>query len=180
MKLKGFKTFTIVALLAVCLLLAVWGYVLYEYTLVQWWLPVAAALFLGVVTSPLFSGLSRFVTDSSNKWTNTVCSLAIAGTLSYFALLGCNFWLADPDSAHKEKVEILEKHQEKKQKYRRVGRGRMVPTNDYYYEYSFTVRFEDGTVKTIPASAKAYARTRAGRMRTYTLRTGALGYKVIK
>ena len=104
-----------------CLLLSVFGYVLYERTIIDWWLPVGAALMMATFMSPLISKFSRFLTKSQSKWLNTVCSLAVAGTLSYFSLLGCNYWFSDPASEHKENAVVIEKIKDKRQKYRRYA-----------------------------------------------------------
>lgn len=115
-----------------------------------------------------------------SKWLNAVCSLIIAGTLTYFALLGCNYWFSDPTSQVKEQVTVIEKFRKEHQRYRRVGRNRMAPSGEHYYSYSIVVKFSDGTVKEIPTAQSAYSRTRINSSLTYNVGVGCLGFRVIK
>lgn len=168
------------AVIMICLVASVGGYVIYERTLVEWWKPIAAATVLSLFLSPLTFPLSKFVTAMQSRWINTVCSLIIAGTLSYFALLGCNYWWANEASECEETVTVIEKQRSEHQRYRRVGRNRMAPTGEHYYSYSVVVKFSDGTIKEIKLPQSAYSRTRINSTLTYRVSEGGLGFKVIK
>lgn len=177
---KGFVYFVIIVIPAICLFLAVWGYVLFERTLVEWWIPVAGAIFLAVFITPLLIPVSRKITTSYNKWINSMCSFLMSGTLAYFALLGCNYWYADAGSQHEITGTVVEKIVNEQRRYRRVGRGRMAPTGERYYNYYIVVRFDGDYVKKMQVSAKSYSRIRTGSERTYNLQKGLLGFNVIK
>lgn len=163
-----------------CLFLGVWGYVLFERTIIPWWIPVVAATVFGIFLSPFLLPLSKMITTSQERWVNIMCSLAMADTLCYFALLGSNYWLADTGTAHKEDVTVVEKIKEQHNKYRRSGRGRVISTGEYYYNYFYVVKFSDGTLKKTPANPKSYHRTRTNSTITLNIQKGALGIDVIR
>lgn len=177
---NGFTYFVRIVIPVICLFLAVWGYVLYESTLVKWWIPVTGAIFMAVFIMPLLLPVSRKITTIENYWLNSMCSLIMAGTLAYFTLLGVNYWLADAGTEHEIKGTVIEKIADEQRRYRRVGRGRMVPTGERYYNYYIVVEFEGDHVKKMPVNAKAYSRIRTGSVRTYHQLKGLLGFYVIK
>ncbi len=177
--MKG-KLVNIVRVVAasIVLLMATFGYICYEKTLVVWWLPILFSFLLSLLTFPLFSGCWQRMAGTKGIVTLFCHFYAVGGTC-YFLLLGSNYFWADSSSGWKEEVYILEKENVVKtissrsgRRYRNVHR-----TVHYYY---LTVRFIDGTCKQVPVSLSVYNRARENGTYIFNMQRGLFGFRVIK
>ena len=153
------------------------GYVIYENTLSEWWIPVGVALMIAAATFPFYKKWSWLTTDDS-KILNFLCHLICVGTMSYALFLAGNYWLVDPASTQEEEVVVHKKYVEKHKKTRRVGRRRYV-ADGVRKEYYMEVTFANGTVKALHVSLSTYNKTRQGATKTLTLQKGFFGLPVI-
>lgn len=156
---------------------AVVGYVIYERTLVEWWLPVVTAAVVAVVTLPLARKSWRWLVGGDNTFL-TLCHLYVAGGLVYGLLLTANGLLTDAASAYEEEVTVLGKEHVTRRTGYRSGRHYRTTSRvtDNYY---LTVRFADGTVKELPVSRDAYYRAHKDRPRKVSVERGLLGFRVV-
>ena len=132
-------------MLFLLLISGVIGYIIYEDTLSEWWIPVGVALMIAVATFPFYMRWA-WLTAGDNKIVNFLCHLVCVGVMSYALFLVGNDCLADPASMQEEEVVVQRKYQETHKKTRRVGKRRYVPDGvrkEYYLEVAFT----NGTMK---------------------------------
>ncbi|MCM1079478.1 MAG: hypothetical protein NC344_09900 [Bacteroidales bacterium] len=167
-----------VMVMLVALVLGILGYVCYERTLVDWWLPVLVAVVIAVVTVPLMRGRWSWLVGEDRTF-DLLCHLYVTGCLAYFLFLCGNYFLASKESMHEETVTVEErKHTTRDtgyrsgRRYRRSGRQ----THSYY----LSVRLEDGSLKDMPVTSKYYSRVRTGGTIDIRLQDGAFGFRVIK
>ncbi|MCM1313316.1 MAG: hypothetical protein NC206_11555 [Bacteroides sp.] len=172
------KTFFRVLAFSVVLAAATFGYVCYEKTLVEWWLPVLASAILALLTLPFFSVHWRILTGMKGA-VNYLCHLYVVGGIGYFLLLGGNFLFSAPSSACKEEVRVLEKEHLVKNVTSRSGRRYRTVRRTIHYYY-LTVCFADGTCKKVPVSLSLYNRSHKDGVCIFTLQRGLLGFRVIK
>lgn len=150
----------------------------YGMTIIRWWIPCAWGAGVGVVSAPLlFRGAGR-LTGISRRWVNLIVSWACVAIVAAFLFLGSNRWLADDSRSHTEQVTVTGKYTEERTRYRRVGRGRMVPAGKYN-EYFVTVAFQSGATKHFVVTPSRYVGIRQGTRMEFTLTRGAWGYPVI-
>ena len=142
--------------------------VVYEDTLVDWWIPVGVVLIVGWI----------WLTTMDDKVINCCCHLVCVGAISCVLFLGGNYWFADSASAHEEEVMVQNKYIETHKKSRRVGRHRYVP-DGVRKEYYLQVTFENGNVETLHVSPSTYNKTKTGRSKILTLQKGLFGLPVI-
>ena len=160
-------------MLFLLLISGVIGYIIYEDTLSEWWIPVGVALMIAVATFPFYMRWA-WLTAGDNKIVNFLCHLVCVGVMSYALFLVGNYWLADPASMQEEEVVVQRKYQETHKKTRRVGKRRYVPDGvrkEYYLEVAFT----NGTMKTLHVPLSTYNKT----TKTLTLQKGFFGLPVI-
>ena len=166
-----------VLMLFLLLISGVIGYIIYEDTLSEWWIPVGVALMIAIATFPFYMRWA-WLTAGDNKIVNFLCHLVCVGVMSYALFLVGNYWLADPASMQEEEVVVQRKYQETHKKTRRVGTRRYVPDGvrkEYYLEVAFT----NGTMKTLHVPLSTYNKTRQGATKTLTLQKGFFGFPVI-
>lgn len=153
------------------------GYVIYEDTLTEWWIPVGVALMMAAVTFPFYKKWS-WLTAGDNKTLNLLSHLVCVGTISCALFLAGNYWLADPASTQEEEVMVQKKYQETHKKTRRVGKRRYV-SDGVRKEYYLEVAFANGNVETLHVSLSTYNKARKGKTKTLTLQKGFFGLPVI-
>lgn len=167
-----------VTAMLVVLVLGALGYVFYEKTLVVWWLPVAVALAVAVVTLPLLRGRWSWWVGKDKTY-DLLCHFYVMCCVAYFAFIGGNWFLADESTVRQEEVMVEEKRHSERDTSHRAGR-RYYRSGRKSHSYYLTVRLEDGSLKEMPVTVKAYNRVRAGRPVTISLQEGAFGFRVIK
>lgn len=150
----------------------------YSMTIIPPREPFMWALAAGVVFAPLLSRSVGRLTGISRRWVNLIVSGTCVAIVAAFLFLGSNRWLADDLRSHTEQVTVTGKYTEERTRYRRIGRGRMVPAGKYN-EYFVTVSFRSGATKHFAVTASRYVSTRTGARMEFTLTRGAWGYPVI-
>lgn len=150
----------------------------YGMTIIRWWIPCAWGAGVGVVSAPLLSRGTGRLTGISRRWVNLIVSGVCVAIVTAFLFLGSNRWLADDSLSHTEQVTVTGKYTEERTRYRRVGRGRMVPAGKYN-EYFVTVAFQSGATKRLTVTPSRYVSTRTGSRIDFILTRGAWGYPVI-
>ena len=163
---------------AACLFLYVWGYVIYEHTLVGWWLPAAGAAVLVLFTSGVAPRMWAAVTCSGDRSVNLVCHAFAVGAIGWFALLGGNYFGADAASARDTEVTVAERIAVTRSKYNR--RGRRMMKSGTYKVYYLRLTFDDGRTKKVPVSLAQYNRARTGGRMSFHARKGLLGFTVLR
>lgn len=98
-------------MLFLLLISGVIGYIIYEDTLSEWWIPVGVALMIAVATFPFYMRWA-WLTAGDNKIVNFLCHLVCVGVMSYALFLVGNYWLADPASMQEEEVVVQRKYQD--------------------------------------------------------------------
>lgn len=161
-----------------CILLYVWGYVIYEHTLVDWWLPATGAVVVVLFTFGPLSGLWPAVTGSADRWINIACHVFVMGAMGWFAFLGGNGLGADIGSDYDETVTVTEKITATRNRYHRAGR-RMV-RYDTYKVYYLRLEFESGRSKRVPVSLARYNKVREGGQMTLPVSGGRFGFPVVR
>ncbi|MDE7069999.1 MAG: hypothetical protein K2O63_05760 [Alistipes sp.] len=169
-----------IAVGAGCLILAAAGYVLYQRTIVVWWLPLVAAAAIALLTLPMLSPRWRWLTRSENGRINGLCHFSIVCVLFYFGLLGGNYWLADPASACSETAVVSGRIERTRKEYRYVRRHRRVPTGKIIRTYYLEIVFPDSTRKKLPVPGALYKKTRTNPEIVLSLQRGFFGYRVVK
>ena len=153
------------------------GYAFAWRTFVQWWEPVLLAFGLGTGFGLwVKSGFAKFLALRSKGLSMAVASVAMAA-ICYGGLMSLNYCLADHNHSHDELAIVTAKFSEDRTRYRRVGRGRMIPAVTYKVYY-VKVEFENGAIRNLPVSAGAYTRARVGEKRHFSVTKGFLGYSV--
>lgn len=175
--MNTFKNILRCAAGAACLFLYVWGYVIYEHTLVGWWLPAAGAVVLILFTG----GAARMwsaVTGTADRTMNLVCHVFAVGAIGWFALLGGNYFGAGAATARDAEVTVAERIAVTRNKY--IRRGRRMMKSGTYKVYYLRLTFEDGRTKKVPVSLAQYNRARTGGSMNFRTRKGRFGFTVLR
>lgn len=153
--------------------------VLWEKTLIEWWVVPSGALAVGFGTA-FFAGQkwSVLTTTSNRPLNRTVHALATTVVLTC-CVIGANYLWTKEDSAVGVETVVESKVRKEHQRTRRVGRHRYVNAG-VWYSYHLDVRMPDGRLKTIEVSRGEYSRSREGNVKKLTLQQGLLGIPVIK
>ncbi|MDE6305219.1 MAG: hypothetical protein K2L90_01370 [Muribaculaceae bacterium] len=169
----------LVAVALVCVVICVFGWVVYDRTVVPVMTPVAVAMGAALLTVPLSVRLWRRLVGSDNRWYNLICHIVIVGSVVYTGLLSANFYLADPSSTHTEDVTIESKSKKEHDKYQRIRRHsyRKIGVR---YTYHIDVRFQSGFRKTIQVQRGAYRHYKPGNTYPFTLQRGLFGFPIVK
>lgn len=167
-----------VAFAVLILVVVVIGYIIYESTLVAWWVPVAVAAVIAVATLPLFHGRWCWLVGNDMVM-ELFCHLYVMGGVGYGLPLAANSLLADVLSAREETVTVVDKeHVTRRTGYRS---GRHYRTTSRVTEYHYvTVAFADGTVKELPVTRAEYHRAHGDRPWKVSTRRGLLGFRVVE
>ncbi len=161
-----------------CILLYVWGYVIYEHTLVDWWLPATGAVVAVLFMLRPLAELWPAVTGSADRTVNLVCHVFAVGAMGWFAFLGGNGLGADIGNDYDETVTVTEKITATRNRYHRSGR-RMV-RYDTYKVYYLHLEFGDGRTKRVPVSLPRYNKAREGGLMTLPMSSGRFGFPVVR
>lgn len=167
-----------VAFAVLVLAVAVTGYIIYESTLVAWWVPVAVAAVIAVATLPLSHDRWRWLVGK-DRVMELFCHLYVVGGVGYGLPLAANSLLSDASSAREETVTVVDKEHVTRRTGYRSGRHYRTTSRvtDYYY---VTVAFADGTVKELPVTRAEYHRAHGGRPWKVSMRRGLLGFRVVE
>lgn len=176
--MKRLKIFFLILIALAVIFLGGGAAAYYGMTIVRWWVPCAWGVGVGAVFAPLLYRAVGRITGIGRRWINLIVSGACVAIVAAFLFLGTNRWLADDSQCHTEQVTVTGKYTEERTRYRRVGRGRMIPAGKYN-EYFVTVSFSNGATKHLVVSPSRYVSTRTGTMMEFTLIRGAWGYPVI-
>ena len=153
--------------------------VLWERTLIEWWVVPSGAMVVGLGTAFLAGDKWKAVTTTLNRPVNrTFHALATTVVISC-CVIGANYLWAAPDSAVEVEVPVIEKFRKEHQRTRRVGRHRYVNAG-VWYSYHLKVEMPDGRMKNIEVGRGEYSRAREGALKKLTLQQGMLGIPVIK
>lgn len=164
---------------ALCVVLCVYGTVVFDRTVVHVLVPVGVALVIAAVTLPLSRRLWPWLTDSSDRWVNALCHTAIIGSIAYSAFLSANIHLADPASGHVETVMVTDKQHKTHDTYRRIRKNRYVK-DGVRHTYHVEFEFNGGTRKTVQVSNSLYRHYRNGCSYDLIMQKGLFGIPVIK
>ncbi len=167
-----------VAVGALLLFAAVYGYVCHERTLVSRWMPVALSLAAAALTAPLLASRWRWLTRTSDRTVNRLCHLLGAGALFYFLFMGGNSLLADPASEYMEEVTVV--HKERKERHRMHRAGRRMVRGESYTVYFVEVVFADSTRRRIQVPRAVHAACAENRRKRVSMRRGFFGFPVLK
>lgn len=151
---------------------------IYQNTIVRWWIPGIWAFSGASVMLPLFIHKWKFITGRDSRWLNIPVHYVVFTSVLWFAVLFVNHQFRVRDTEHEEKVTIVQKYIRSHTRYRRLTRGRMVPSGNYNTHH-VTVRFDNGVEKPLEISLKVYNRTKKGSHATFHLEKGLFGYPVI-
>lgn len=156
------------------------GYGAAWHTFVQWWEPLLWSFgFAAALTPVCKKSFSQFITIN-NKWLCIIVTALSLWALSYGTLMNVNYFCADDDSESPHTAVVISKHSEERTRYRRSGRrGHTIPAGTYNVYY-VTVRFENGALRELPASASEYVKARRGDTKQFLLKKGFFGYTVFK
>lgn len=162
-----------------CLMIAVFGREIYRYTIVDWWIPVAVAVGVAMLTAIPVGRLWGRMWRIGIGWLDSCFGFLIVGALSYFGFLAVNSWCGETLSGYEAKAVVEERRQSVHSNSHRTGRHRYSSSGSYY-KYHFLLRFEDGTLKEMEVGAKEYMKARAhGDTLTLIVRRGCLGFTVV-
>lgn len=178
MKKKKIKSVLQILAIIACLCLGGYGYIVYERTIINWWLPVASGVLAASATAPFLNSYWKFFTASSQMWTNVLCHVFFTGILVYSFILIGNKEFSGSQNKHETVVSVVEREMVKRNTYRRVGRHRYV-ANGHRYDYYLVIATDGGNKKRLPVSHYEYSRARNGSSITAMMQQGFFGYPVI-
>lgn len=167
------------AAIVTALAAAGWGYGCAWHTFVIWWEPVLWAAAAGAASAHLLYRGAETLMRGARRGIVLVAAGLWAAAVFYGCALGINYSFADGRSATPEEAVITGKHSEERTRYRRVGRGRNIPSGKYTVYY-LTVRFANGCEREMPVSAGRYAEARDGMTEHFVIEKGLLGFPVFK
>lgn len=165
-------------LVAVCGLCG--GMVVWDRTLVSWWVPVVWALAgASLLLRPLGSAWRKF-TASESAVINVIGHMLFFGCIIYFGVLEVNYLFTGPDAAaERVAVTVEAKYTKEHTRVRRLRKGVTVPAGKYT-TYHVELAFANGKVKDIQLPLDSYNRMRRGSETEIGLRQGILGWPVIE
>ena len=138
--------------LVVAVTVAVQAYCIYEKTVVNGWILLAAALSVAIVTLPLRNSWKWLVVPD-NGILRTACHLFLVTTFCTAFVLDGNYYLpSGPEATRREQASVVSKHTKERQMTRRAGKYRYV-ANGVRRSYFLRLAFANGQEKTVPASA---------------------------
>ncbi len=162
-----------------CLMLAVLGTVIYEQTLIDWWIPVVVAVGAAVLLAYPMGRVWGWLSGFSIGWLNRAFGFLIVGALSCFGFLAVNSWCGDGSSGYETRAVVAEKRQSVHSRSHRAGRHRYASRGSCY-KYHFLLRFEDGTLKEMEVNSKEYMKAKLhGDSLTVVMHQGCFGFPVV-
>ena len=164
--------------LVVAVTVAVQAYCIYEKTVVNGWILLAAALSVAIVTLPLRNSW-KWLVFPDNGILRTACHLFLVTTFCTAFVLDGNYYLpSGPEATRREQASVVSKHTKERQMTRRAGKYRYV-ANGVRRSYFLRLAFANGQEKTVPVSQAVYNRTRQGGTKKLMLTKGIFGLTVI-
>lgn len=161
--------------ITICVVLAGIGTVIWENTLVAWWLPVVIALAVAAALLPLGMIIWPRLTRSDSRLTNILLHLGCVWAIIYFLILFINMKGVDPSSAQTLTATIERKYS--KEHTRNSGRRHRAQT--HYFTYHATLLLPDGRRKERQIQLDRFNRLRTGAEVDVTVSRGLLGMQVI-
>lgn len=152
---------------------------LYSNTLIEVWIPVAAAAFIAVASG--FSGwrIWRSLTGSNKKWINWSCHLAVVTAILPGLFYTLNFVFSDNASLEYKTATIVRKFYKTRHKTKRISR-RVYGQGEAYKEYYMEVTFPSGKSTDLSVPFKQYRQLKAGMELRLPVETGLFHIPVIK
>lgn len=112
--------------LVVAVTVAVQAYCIYEKTVINGWILLAAALSVAIVTLPLRNSWKWLVVPD-NGILRTACHLFLVTTFCTAFVLDGNYYLpSGPEATRREQASVVSKHTKERQMTRRAGKYRYV------------------------------------------------------
>lgn len=165
-----FLIFVVIAALGI-------GMSLYHSTFMPLWLPLLAAAVPALVTLSALVPRWRSLPGCGHTAVASLAHLAVLGTVCFALFIGSNYIFASEPVAHEAVVES--KFRREHTRYRRVGRGRMIPAGKYH-TWHVALRLDDGRSTDTEVSLEKYNRIRKGTHRKVFLSRGLFGFTVVK
>lgn len=148
-------------------------------TLINGWIPLGICAMISIYGAIMLHSRWKWLTQSSTKWINILCGIAVTTPLLLLAFYGTNWLGASPDKVHTEEVTVESRYYKERHRTRRVGR-RYVADGEPYKVYYATVVFPDGFKKEISLTHSRYRRIHQGQHLSVEVTTGLWGVRVIK
>ena len=140
------------------ILIDIWGYVLWEQTLIAWWIPILVAAVIGLAATAgcaKWWKIMNFGIDSEQAagWLQVI----LISSLCYFGFLATNYYTADELESVTRQALIVKKTEQTRYHSSRSHRRH----NPYKVYYAY-LEFEDGTTKRLSVSKQKYHTLRSG------------------
>lgn len=167
------KNFLLGLIVFVFLLVLMFGVVLLEHTVVDWWIPACAAAFIAVATIPI-TVIIRSKKGLKTGVTTYLIHLAAAGIIAFTGIMSLNHFLPGTNEHHEDGIVVQKYTKTRNQGSGRRGR-RMRKVTDYY----ICVQLPDSTRMEQSVSIERYNHIRSGAKIDLTVRTGFLGWRIV-
>lgn len=154
------------------------GYVLWEETLVESWIPLTICVGLALLTGLLLWKSWTFLITSGKFLPNYLCHVVFASGVLLCLFFVLNKSFSYRHTHHVEKAIVENKVIKKRHKTRRVGRRTYV-SGETYDVYYWNLRFENGKIKEISAKEDQYRRSRCGDTICFEMEKGLFHLPVI-
>ena len=152
--------------------------IVYEKTLVAWWIPTAITTCAALGTILLLGKRWKWLTGTEDKWVNAACNAYMIGAITAGTMMIGNYYTTGNDSYIME-VCVEKKNMIKKNVTQRIGKHRYRKSG-VKYEYYLDVLTEDSMRKSIPVSRTVYNRIRYGGQAELHMQRGCIGLPVVK
>lgn len=167
------KSFLLGLTVFLLLLILVFGLVLLEHTIVDWWIPACAAAFIAAATIPITVIIRRGKGLKTGIATYLV-HLAATGILAFTGIMAMNHFLPGTNEHHEDGIVVRKYTKQRTQSSGRRGR-RLRKVTDYY----ISVQLPDSTRMEQSVGIERYNRIRSGAKLDLTVRTGFLGWRIV-
>ena len=107
-----------------------------------------------------------------------IAHMVAATSITLFAILGSNYYCADPDTTHSVNAVVESRYSKERQRTRRIHR-RVYYTGQTYRVYYMLLRFDNGRTKGRQISLRRYNSIRKGQVIKMPVSRGLLGMPVI-
>ncbi|NPD91098.1 hypothetical protein [Xylanibacter muris] len=156
-----------------------YAYIIYERTLIDWWIPVGYGMLAALFTAPLCLSRWKVFTSSSQRWINGLCHVFFTATIVYSFFIIGNEAFSDSLNDRETTVSVTGRERVRRNTYRRIGRHRYVADGHRYNHY-IIITPDGGKEKKLPLSYHEYCRIRKGDRITVIVGRGFFGYPVVK
>lgn len=151
------------------------AYILYQSTLIDWWIPACFGAILPVVTVSFYKKWT-WLTHSFNRFVNLICHLLCLECLGYTLFITANFYFRDTKNPEMVTMPIIDKHSEMKEYRHRVGKRRYRTNNRQ--EFHIKIDLGNGKTKDLIVPSSFYRKVKDNTL-DLTLEKGLLGYPII-